>query len=558
MKKLYLNVLTIALIISAATVRGSAQTWDYIDVPQGYETLNLAVEGDTTAAGLAKSLNRVYRLERGGVYLLNGHIVNIKGAPLRVWAADGPGPKPMIIMAVDQTGANDDFAYCEGPAHFKNLYISGIDDIGKQDRYTMAVYGDSNRVILEGIHIDHSRQSHVRSYGTNQKLYFLNCEFRNSIDLATPSNGRFYDGRGLVQDTMMWQNCTFYVNSQRMFRTDGAVTKNIIFDHNTFYLNAYGQTTTTGWKLGGGLEIRRGLNVRITNNIFQDFNLEGLRHASSLNPLDRVCTIFVDSTGSSSYPESSRNWLVQNNSYGLSPGFKAFFAERTDTVKAPVFISLYGDSIFFRSNPNFVQSNNFEEYQAFADAPSPDSMLKYVAYRFKNNFLNTANPDPRADRNGIGSLTTMPLSFGIESDPYNFDYPTSARAFTAGDGGFPLGDLNWFPTKKAQWETWVTGVEEMEGVVTSFEMNQNYPNPFNPSTTITFTLPKATRVMLAIYNTLGQRVTTLLDNRENAAGRHSAVWDGRDASGNIVASGIYFYQLSGPDFRIARKMVLTK
>ena len=129
----------------------------------------------------------MYRLARGGVYLLNGQLVNIKKAALRIWAADGAGAKPLIIMAVNQTGANDDFAYLEGDAHFKNLYISGIDDIGKQDRYTMAVYDTSARVIWEGSNRP-SRQSHIRSYG-NQKLFFFNCEFRNSIDLATPSNG---------------------------------------------------------------------------------------------------------------------------------------------------------------------------------------------------------------------------------------------------------------------------------------------------------------------------------------------------------------------------------
>ncbi len=86
----------------------------------------------------------------------------------------------------------------------KNLYISGIDNIGIQDRYTMAIYDSAARVIRDGVHIDHSRQSHIRTYGKDNKLYFLNCEFRNSIDLATPSNGRFFDGRGIVQDSIMY------------------------------------------------------------------------------------------------------------------------------------------------------------------------------------------------------------------------------------------------------------------------------------------------------------------------------------------------------------------
>jgi len=549
-------LLVLSLFLLVACPKAAAQTWDYIDVPPGYETLNLAVEGDTTAAGLPKSLNRVYRLARGGTYLLNGRIVNIKKAPLRVWAADGTGAKPVIIMAVDQTGANDDFASCEGPAHFKNLYISGIDDIGKQDRYTIAVYGDSTKVILDGVHIDHSRQSHIRTYGNLTRIFFLNCEFRNSIDLATPSNGRFFDGRGLRADSIVWINNTFYVNSQRMFRTDGALINNIIFDHNTFYQGLYGQSTTSGWKIGGGLELRRGINVRITNNIFQDFNLESLRHPATMNPLDRMPIIYVDSLGSE--PESNRNWVVRNNAYGWSPVFKSFWAARADTVKPGVFISPYGDSIFFRTQPNFKQSGNFEELIQFTDAPTSDSLVKYLTYRYSTNFTGTSCPDVRADRNGIGSLTTNPGSFGLEANRFDFDYPTTQLAYTAGDGGFPLGDLNWFPSKKVLWESWVTSAGEENGVVTEFRLEQNYPNPFNPSTRIQYALPRAARVTLTVYNALGQEIAALINNQDQAPGVQSAVWTGQDASGRPVASGVYYCQLRADGTQRSIKMLLVK
>ena len=546
------------LVVFAGGQKATAQTWDYIDVPPGLETLNLAVEGDTTAAGLPKSLNRVYRLARGGVYLLNGHLVNVKKAALRIWAADGAGAKPLIIMAVDQTGANDDFAYIYGDAHFKNLYISGIDDIGKQCRYTMAVYDTNARVIWDGVQIDQSRQSHIRSYGTDQKLLFYNCEFRNSIDLATPSNGRFYDGRGLMQDSILFQNCTFYLNSQRMFRTDGAITKNIIFDHNTFYQNAYGSGTTGGTKISGGIETRRGVKVTITNNIFQDINAEGLRHVKTLNPVDRMPVITVDSLAAPDFPESSRKWLVKNNAYGWSPALKALWAARPDTVKAPVFVSPYGDSVFFKTQSNFVQSNNFEELIQFSDAPTSDSLVKYVAYRFATNFTGTVAVDPRADRNGIGSLTTNPGSFGLETNRFDFDYPTTQKAYTAADGGFPVGDLNWFPTKKSQWQTWVTGVGDNDMIVTDYRLEQNYPNPFNPATRIEFSLPKASRVSIQIFNALGQEVASLMNNEDRTAGMHSALWNGKDASGTSVASGVYYYQLKTTDHQITKKMLLVK
>jgi hypothetical protein len=85
----------------------------------------------------------------------------------------------------------------------------------------------------------------------------------------------------------------------------------------------------------------------------------------------------------------------------------------------------------------------------------------------------------------------------------------------------------------------------------------NYPNPFNPSTTIEFSLATAGNVRLDVFNLLGQRVTTLV-NSNMAAGNHSVIWDGRDASGASAASGAYFYKLSTNTYSSTRKMLLTK
>lgn len=88
------------------------------------------------------------------------------------------------------------------------------------------------------------------------------------------------------------------------------------------------------------------------------------------------------------------------------------------------------------------------------------------------------------------------------------------------------------------------------------ELGQNRPNPFNPSTSIPFTLAAPGRVRIEIYGVSGERVT-LLDAGEVAAGPHSVVWNGRDARGRSVASGVYFYRLEG-SAEAPRKMVLLK
>jgi hypothetical protein len=87
---------------------------------------------------------------------------------------------------------------------------------------------------------------------------------------------------------------------------------------------------------------------------------------------------------------------------------------------------------------------------------------------------------------------------------------------------------------------------------TRFELYQNFPNPFNPATEIVFDVPEADRIKLVIYNSLGQRVRTLVD-RTLEAGIHSYYFDG---SG--IASGVYFYRLQATNFEKTRRMIFVK
>ncbi len=92
---------------------------------------------------------------------------------------------------------------------------------------------------------------------------------------------------------------------------------------------------------------------------------------------------------------------------------------------------------------------------------------------------------------------------------------------------------------------------------TKYELYQNLPNPFNPQTLIKYDLPEAANVRLDVFNILGQKVTTLV-NRYEAAGPKSALWDGTDAKGAKVSSGIYFYKLSAGSYVATKKMMLVK
>ncbi|MDZ7265042.1 MAG: T9SS type A sorting domain-containing protein, partial [candidate division KSB1 bacterium] len=92
---------------------------------------------------------------------------------------------------------------------------------------------------------------------------------------------------------------------------------------------------------------------------------------------------------------------------------------------------------------------------------------------------------------------------------------------------------------------------------TGFVLYDNYPNPFNLSTTIAFHLSQPVKVLLAIYDVQGH-VIRMLINEEKQAGHYVANWDGCDAAGKYVASGIYFYQLATNQFSVTKKCLLIK
>jgi len=90
-----------------------------------------------------------------------------------------------------------------------------------------------------------------------------------------------------------------------------------------------------------------------------------------------------------------------------------------------------------------------------------------------------------------------------------------------------------------------------------FAVKQNYPNPFNPTTEIRYALPEPGKVKIVIYNSLGQKVRTLVSG-EQVAGYYTTVWDATNDAGHRVSSGLYIYQVQAGKHRAIKKMVLLR
>lgn len=153
-------------------------------------------------------------------------------------------------------------------------------------------------------------------------------------------------------------------------------------------------------------------------------------------------------------------------------------------------------------------------------------------------FVDAANRDYHLAANSPA------IDAGVDIAEVTKDYDGNPRTSGAYDAG-------------AYEYTGAVGVDLYASTVRGFELFDNYPNPFNPKTHIEFSLAAPSNVILEIYNSLGEHVTTLADNRLNE-GMHRYKWNGLDHSGRQVSSGTYYYRIRVGDFAETRKMLLVR
>ncbi|MCK5832166.1 T9SS type A sorting domain-containing protein [bacterium] len=102
-----------------------------------------------------------------------------------------------------------------------------------------------------------------------------------------------------------------------------------------------------------------------------------------------------------------------------------------------------------------------------------------------------------------------------------------------------------------------TGIDENPKLPREYFISQNTPNPFNATTAIQYGLPEEAEVRVDVTNLLGQRVATLVDERQSA-GFKRLIWDGRDNVGHELPSGVYFYQIKANSFIDKKRAILMK
>ncbi|MFQ5607749.1 MAG: T9SS type A sorting domain-containing protein, partial [Candidatus Zixiibacteriota bacterium] len=219
-------------------------------------------------------------------------------------------------------------------------------------------------------------------------------------------------------------------------------------------------------------------------------------------------------------------------------------------------------------NPLFATDTLFRYFQPLAASPGEKSQFPELVYQhsgfYTPDYFNSGPLPfkgimfPRAENTEVlytyvsGRNPVSQLHNGVVGMKYTPDTHIAYTLFISPFETEPAQAAEFFRVLFGDIQTDITDERPEALLPKTFALAQNYPNPFNPSTTINFSLPKKAQVSLAIYNILGRRVATLVDE-EVPAGEHSVTWNASN-----FATGIYFYQLKSGETKISKKALLLK
>ncbi len=212
-----------------------------------------------------------------------------------------------------------------------------------------------------------------------------------------------------------------------------------------------------------------------------------------------------------------------------------------------IIIGMAGDPITnqWAENPILFNFDAFLGGSNWGDYVAADETLPNAATIFLGGLSGEGN--------GVRNVN----AFGGATVYVPFDLAAMADTLDTGEP-YMLNDANIFVKNVVEWMDAATGIgDKPVASKLTYKLEANYPNPFNPTTTIKYTIKDRANVSLTIYNTLGEKVKTLV-NDSQAPNNYTVTWNGTNDKGARVASGVYIYRLTAGDFVASQKMILMK
>ncbi len=575
MKMKKLLRLPLLLLLVSVTLPGVSFSQEVVPIPMPFDgsefgVINRFIVADTTDTGERKHPNCIYTLKRGEYYDVD-HSLNVD-YNFTLIGEDGPeGTRPAMISR----GVNDAGEYVSGLINFigdstkivlKNIVFNGAQDDNKIVDRSGSLFGFSGT--FHKFEVDKcvftgwgGNLMNARDEDRAVKI-FTNCIFRNGVDLDNPWGGNIHSQttKTAFNDTIKFVNNTFFnVSSYQLlaWEFDGYLE----YSHNTLFvstLNAHWAPYLTNAKFNNNIffnyQTVGQTDYEVAQGYWDKDELDG-NQPSSICKLAHVDPQTLLDHGMT---EADRKIEYKNNVYFWSQAVKDYWSTHKDSatgaelgIKPTLWMNDYTKAMFddASSYPYLVEENNIEVDPGFnADLVSAVLAKELPFVKLYRRYGYGAMVDPKERHYAPdGNFWDIPWPL-----PESLVY-TNETVKTHAEGGFPVGDLNWYPDKKAEWEDYVDDVKIINsGVPSDYELSQNYPNPFNPSTEINFSIPTSGNITLDVYNVLGQKVATLV-NKELSAGNYKYQFDATNLS-----SGIYFYKLEANNYSQVKKMMLLK
>ncbi|MCG3119660.1 MAG: hypothetical protein ALAOOOJD_02135 [bacterium] len=478
--KLKYGVILLALVIGAicgSAQRATAQQGDTLTV-EWYDN----TAGDVIRDALVNAINndtnrpagRVYLLKKGGYYW-NRETIQNTGYHLRIvgqraGAIAEENPPVIQMVSRDDGSINQRMITGVSSITLKNLWITGADDIGRQTAYQpIQIDANDSRIVVDNCIIDRSNFALIAFTGKNNDLFFTNNKFRNLI--GRPSTQQ-WEGRGISvwadQDTAIVENNTFFNLEFTVFQMEGGAISYLRFNHNTMINVGRNFLTGSWWR-----------EAYFTNNLMVNgfWHGEGPSdyNAAGRDPRQYQSGMMGIGALPSKYgPEQGRRILLANTAAWRDPAFTTYYG---NTVRPQAFIGDVTRLEYFSGQYSSIVAKDTTWLSARPNFPTyPDTLLPKMWQNITDLRANVTPATPYffdIPKYDDGSECFVCVSWPL---PENFAY-TTTQLLTAGTDKLPLGDLNWFPTQKAQWEANkaknIADIEAMAGPKKEFKVVVN-------------------------------------------------------------------------------------
>lgn len=516
--------------------------------------------GSIRNAIVGASAGDVIILERGKVYY--SQVTIDLNVDLTIKADEATeGDKPIVAPFVKEDGSTDrEMMFARADLTCENIHfhagISGRPIHDDTQRGIVFVETSNMRAVFNNCWFEDFDGRTVQLEAPDIKFFATNCIWLDDHQTTGPSVGRSLDLRQFGPDTLSLVNCSFVNNGDRWIRhlpSSGRLDEinYCVIDHCTF-INNQGYRPAFDF---GHLE-----NLQFTNNIVYNPGLLGTDYMRRPSKNDGAFFL-ADSVDFYSTDKSLAPHRLNEVYYDRFEGITVFACHGVDSMGTEIVMTnnnLYRDPAIAAK----LATNDTLSEQKWMCSQFEESIVGGVENAFMSEelaFVEAPGIPLYIIDEYIGYWDQNPLSamFYTAPDSIDLSYGTEATAYTAAEGGYPLGDLNWYPDKKAEWESGTPVHQNTIATSQSFKLEQNYPNPFNPETVINFTIDKASDVSLTVYNLMGQKVRTLA-NGMKASGSHQVIWNGLNDLNEQVPAGVYFYRLDADSKTSIKRMVMMK